>query len=49
MESSELDLTSLTADIVSAYVANNALSGDKLPDLINSVYGSLSKATVRGV
>ena len=28
MESSELDLTSLTADIVSAYVANNALTGD---------------------
>ena len=49
MESSELDLKSLTADIVSAYVANNALSGDKLPDLISSVYGSLSKATIQGV
>ena len=34
MESSEYDLTSLTADIVSAYVAYNALTGDKLPDLI---------------
>ena len=31
MESSTFDLTSLTADIVSAYVANNALSGDKTP------------------
>ena len=26
MESSEFDLTSLTADIVSAYVANNAIT-----------------------
>ena len=49
MESSELDLTSLTADIVSAYVANNALSGDKIPELIGSVYGALSKASVQGV
>ncbi len=49
MESSELDLTSLTADIVSAYVANNALSGDKIPELIGSVYGALSRASVQGV
>ena len=49
MESSELDLTSLTADIVSAYVAHNALTGDKLPNLIGSVYGALSKASVQGV
>ena len=49
MESSELDLTSLTADIVSAYVAHNALTGDKLPDLIGSVYGALSRASIRGV
>ena len=49
MESSELDLTSLTADIVSAYVAHNALTGDKLPDLIGSVYGALSRASVQGV
>ena len=33
MESSEFDLTGLTADIVSAYVANNALSGDRFPTL----------------
>ena len=49
MESSELDLTSLTADIVSAYVAHNALTGDKLPDLIGSVYGALSRASIQGV
>ena len=49
MDSNELDLTSLTADIVSAYVAHNALTGDKLPDLIGSVYGALSRASVQGV
>ena len=48
MESTELDLTSLTADIVSAYVVHNALTGDKLPDLIGSVYGALSRASVQG-
>jgi predicted transcriptional regulator len=49
MESAELDLTSLTADIVSAYVAHNALTGDKLPDLIGSVYGALSRASFQAV
>ena len=32
MESTEFDLTSLAADIVSAYVANNAIGSDKLPE-----------------
>ena len=45
MENSEFDLTSFAADIVSSYVAHNALSSDKLPDLINSVYGALSRAS----
>ena len=49
MQTTELDLTGLTADIVSAYVAHNALAGDKLPDLIGSVYGALSRASVQGV
>ncbi len=49
MESYELDLTSLTADIVSAYVAHNAISGEKLPDFIGSVYGALSRASTQGV
>jgi predicted transcriptional regulator len=49
MGSNELDLTSLTSDIVSAYVSHNALTGDKLPDLIGSVYGALSRASVQGV
>jgi predicted transcriptional regulator len=49
MQTTELDLTGLTADIVSAYVAHNALTDDKLPDLIGSVYGALSRASVQGV
>jgi MucR family transcriptional regulator, transcriptional regulator of exopolysaccharide biosynthesis len=49
MESYEVDLTSLTADIVSAYLANNALGGDKIPDLITSVYGALSRASVYAI
>jgi len=48
MDSNELDLTSLTADIVSAYVAHNVISGEKLPDFINSVYAALSKASFQG-
>jgi|SRR5271157_3076179 len=47
MDNSELDLASLTADIVSAYVAHNAIGGEKLPDFIGSVYAALSKAAVQ--
>ena len=49
MESIEFDLTSLTADIVSAYVANNAIGSDKLPEVIGSVYGALSRASLQAV
>jgi predicted transcriptional regulator len=49
MENSELDLTGLTADIVSAYVAHNAVTGDKVPELIGSVYNALSRASLQGV
>ena len=49
MRSNELDLTSLTADIVSAYVAHNAIGSDRLPDFIGSVYGALSRASLQGV
>jgi predicted transcriptional regulator len=45
----ELDLTSLTADIVSAYIAHNALSSDKLPELIGSIYAALSKASIQAI
>lgn len=36
-------LISLTADIVSAHVANNPVQPNELPDIINSVHGALSK------
>ena len=49
MQTTELDLTSLTADIVSAYVAHNAIGSDRLPDFIGSVYGALSRASLQGV
>src|SRR5207344_559104 len=49
MQTIELDLTGLTADIVSAYVAHNALTGDKLPDLIGSVYGALTRASLQAI
>ena len=48
MGSIELDLTSLTADIVSAYVSHNAMTSDKLPNFIGSIYGALSKASAQG-
>jgi len=48
MDSKEFNLTSQTADIVSAYVAHNALTSDKLPDFIGSVYSALSNASVQG-
>jgi predicted transcriptional regulator len=47
MNGNELELPSLTADIVAAYVANNVISGDKLPEFIGSVYAALHKASVQ--
>ena len=49
MRDNELDLTSFTADIVSAYVAHNAIGSDRLPDFIGSVYGALSRASLQGI
>jgi predicted transcriptional regulator len=46
-DSAEINLTPLTADIVAAYVAHNALSADKLSDLIESVHAALSKASMQ--
>lgn len=45
----EINLTPLTVDIVSAYVANNALSADKLADLIGAVHTALGKASTQAV
>ncbi|WP_338243943.1 MucR family transcriptional regulator [Aurantiacibacter hainanensis] len=35
-------LITLTADIVTAHVANNSVEGDTLPSLIENVYGALA-------
>jgi predicted transcriptional regulator len=43
-EVSRDELIALTADIVSAYVANNSVEADKLSGLISSVHGALSGA-----
>ena len=43
-QTSEIDgLAQLTAEVVSAYVANNTLQVSELPNLIASVHASLSK------
>jgi predicted transcriptional regulator len=49
MSSSQSELTSFTADIVAAYVSHNVLSGEKLPEFIDSVFGALHKASVQGI
>ena len=43
---SEAGLTRLTADVVAAYVSNNAVPAGQLADLIRSVHSSLSGLTV---
>ena len=45
----ELDLTGLTVDIVSAYVTNNVITAENLPEFIGSVRTALNKATIQGV
>ncbi len=45
--SNEIELTSLTADVVAAYVVHNAISADKLADFIGSVHTALSKASTQ--
>jgi predicted transcriptional regulator len=44
VDGSELDLTSFTAEIVSAYVVNNTLARDQLPAMISSVWAALNTA-----
>ncbi|RAU22507.1 transcriptional regulator [Paramagnetospirillum kuznetsovii] len=36
------DILRMVTDVVSAYVGKNPVSANQLPDLINTVYGSLS-------
>ena len=42
------ELVELTADIVAAYVGNNAVPANELPALINDVYKALSSAVTDG-
>ena len=42
---SSAEFTALTADIVSAYVANNNIAAHELPSLISQVHGALSGVT----
>jgi len=37
------DLLRMTAEVVAAYLANNSMPATQIPDVINTVYGSLSK------
>ena len=41
----ETDLIGMTADIVSAFVSNNAIAADALPRLIAGVHGALAGTT----
>ena len=41
-KTSRTDLLRMTADVVSAYVGNNLLPSGKIPEVINTVYGSLN-------
>lgn len=38
-------LIDMTAEIVSAYVGNNTVAAEELPELIHEIYGALSDAT----
>lgn len=39
---SQAELLKMSAEIVSAYVSNNAISADQVPGVINTVFGSLN-------
>ncbi len=45
MESTRAEIVDMTAEIVSAYVGNNVLGSNDLPDLIHQVYSALWEVT----
>ncbi|MEL7107617.1 MAG: MucR family transcriptional regulator, partial [Pseudomonadota bacterium] len=45
---SKLDLLSQAADIVAAYVSNNAISASDLPSLLTTVHQKLGELAVEG-
>ena len=40
---SQDDILRMTADVVAAYLGHNTMPATQIPDIINTVYGSLSK------
>jgi predicted transcriptional regulator len=44
----QTELVQLAADVVAAYVSNNAVSASELPSIINDVYDALSNAAHKG-
>lgn len=48
-EISRAELLSLTTEVVSSYVSNNAVNADDLPGVIDQVFKSLSSVTADGV
>lgn len=48
MEDRELDLISLTSNIVSAYVSHNTIVAENIPNFIGAVHSALSNASVHG-
>lgn len=49
MDETELDLTGLTANIVSSYVTHNVVAPEKLPEFIGSIHTALAKAAINEV
>lgn len=45
---SQADLLQMTAQVVSAYVGNNSITEGQLPEVIRSVYGSLTSLDATG-
>jgi predicted transcriptional regulator len=48
MDETESDVIAMTAKVVAAYVSNNTIVAENLPNLITSVHGALTKATLHG-
>jgi predicted transcriptional regulator len=48
MEDRELDLISLTSNIVSAYVSHNTIVAENIPIFIGAVHSALNNASVHG-
>ena len=45
MDESKLSVIEMAAEIVSAYIGNNSVASDQLPDLIRQVHGALANVS----